>query len=67
MGMRMAKRNERPSGYRLNKARKQTMYPYLQCDADLLEGYVLPVEQIRAIGNFSNFLTRKLYIYNAAS
>ena len=26
MGMRMAKRNERPSGYRLNKARKQTMY-----------------------------------------
>ena len=42
-------------------------YPYLQCDADLLEGYVLPVEQIRAIGNFSNFLTRKLYTYNAAS
>ena len=52
MGMRMAKRNERPSGYRLNKARKQTMYPYLQCDADLLEGYVLPVEQIRAIQSF---------------
>ena len=42
-------------------------YPYLQCDADLLEGYVPPVASVRAIGEFSNFLTRKLYTYNAAS
>jgi mannitol-1-phosphate 5-dehydrogenase len=42
-------------------------YPYLQCDADLLEGYVPPVASVRAIGNFSDFLTRKLFTYNAAS
>ena len=42
-------------------------YPYLQCDAELLEGYVPEVKQIRPIGEFSNFLTRKLYTYNAAS
>lgn len=42
-------------------------YPYLQCDADLLEGYVPKVKQVRPIEQFSNFLTRKLYTYNAAS
>lgn len=42
-------------------------YPYLQCDAELLEGYVPEVASVRAIGNFSDFLTRKLYTYNAAS
>ncbi len=42
-------------------------YPYLQCDADLLEGYIPPVASVRAIGNFSDFLTRKLFTYNAAS
>ena len=42
-------------------------YPYLQCDADLLEGYVPDIPSVRAIGEFSNFLTRKLYTYNAAS
>ncbi len=42
-------------------------YPYLQCDADLLEGYVPPVGSVRPINNFGNFLTRKLFTYNAAS
>ncbi|MBR4139764.1 MAG: NAD-binding protein [Lachnospiraceae bacterium] len=42
-------------------------YPYLQCDADLLEGYVPAARTLKPIGNFSNFLTRKLYTYNAAS
>ena len=42
-------------------------YPYLQCDADLLEGYVPTAKTLKPIGNFSNFLTRKLYTYNAAS
>ena len=42
-------------------------YPYLQCDADLLEGYVPDAKTLKPIGNFSNFLTRKLYTYNAAS
>ncbi|HCT93028.1 MAG TPA: hypothetical protein DF613_16840 [Lachnospiraceae bacterium] len=42
-------------------------YPYLQCNADLLDGYVPEIKQIRPIGQFSNFLTRKLYTYNAAS
>lgn len=42
-------------------------YPYLQCDADLLEGYVPNAKTLKPIGNFSNFLTRKLYTYNAAS
>lgn len=42
-------------------------YPYLQCDADLLEGYVPEAETIKPIRNFSNFLTRKLFTYNAAS
>ena len=42
-------------------------YPYLQCDADLLEGYVPTAKTLKPIGDFSNFLTRKLYTYNAAS
>ena len=39
----------------------------MQCDADLLEGYVPAAKTLKPIGNFSNFLTRKLYTYNAAS
>lgn len=42
-------------------------YPYLQCDADLLEGYIPEAKTIKPIGEFSNFLTRKLFTYNAAS
>lgn len=42
-------------------------YPYLQCDADLLEGYIPEPKTIKPIGEFSNFLTRKLFTYNAAS
>lgn len=42
-------------------------YPYLQCDAQLLDGYVPEAKTIRPISDFSNFLTRKLYTYNAAS
>ena len=42
-------------------------YPYLQCDADLLEGYVPEISAIRPVGEFGNFLTRKLFTYNAAS
>lgn len=42
-------------------------YPYLQCDADLLDGYVPAAHTLKTIGNFSNFLTRKLFTYNAAS
>lgn len=42
-------------------------YPYLQCDAKLLEGYVPGAKTIRPIANFSDFLTRKLFTYNAAS
>ncbi len=42
-------------------------YPYLQCNADLLEGYVPKAKTIKPIENFSNFLTRKLFTYNAAS
>ena len=42
-------------------------YPYLQCDADLLEGYIPKAKTIKPIGEFSNFLTRKLFTYNAAS
>lgn len=42
-------------------------YPYLQCNADLLGGYSVDVPGIRPIENFGNFLTRKLYTYNAAS
>lgn len=42
-------------------------YPYLQCNADLLDGYDPQISTIRPIQNFSDFLTRKLYTYNAAS
>lgn len=42
-------------------------YPYLQCDADLLAGYVPGIKTIRPIPNFPDFLTRKLFTYNAAS
>jgi len=42
-------------------------YPYLQCDADLLEGYVPEIETIKPVHEFGNFLTRKLFTYNAAS
>lgn len=42
-------------------------YPYLQCDADLLDGYVPEIETIKPVHEFGNFLTRKLFTYNAAS
>lgn len=42
-------------------------YPYLQCNAELLEGYIPDAKTIKVIRNFSDFLTRKLYTYNAAS
>lgn len=42
-------------------------YPYLQCDAKPLEGYVPAVTGVKPIDNFGNFLTRKLFTYNAAS
>ena len=42
-------------------------YPYLQYNADLLEGYLPDTEKLKPIRNFSDFLTRKLYTYNAAS
>lgn len=42
-------------------------YPYLQCDAGLLDGYAPEMKQVRPMEHFSNFLTRKLYTYNAAS
>lgn len=42
-------------------------YPYLQCNADLLEGFVPSVKSMKPIEKFSDFLTRKLYTYNAAS
>jgi len=42
-------------------------YPKLQCSADQLMGYVPPVETIAPVEGFGNFLTRKLFTYNAAS
>lgn len=42
-------------------------YPYLQCDADMLGGYIPEAETIKPVRNFSDFLTRKLFTYNAAS
>lgn len=42
-------------------------YPYLQFNADLLGGYVPSVKAIKPVENFGNFLTRKLFTYNAAS
>lgn len=50
-------------GYNINSEN----YPYLQCNAELLEGYVPEVASIKPINNFSDFLTRKLFTYNAAS
>ena len=42
-------------------------YPYLQCDAKPLNGYIPPVAGVKPVDNFGNFLTRKLFTYNAAS
>ena len=42
-------------------------YPYLQFDAERLGGYVPAAENLRPIAGFGNFLTRKLFTYNAAS
>ncbi|MBO5218894.1 MAG: hypothetical protein J6C52_05665 [Clostridia bacterium] len=43
-------------------------YPYLQFDAELLDaGYIPPAPSIKPVVGFGNFLTRKLYTYNAAS
>lgn len=42
-------------------------YPCLQVNADLLGGYEPGIRQIRLVEHFSDFLTRKLYTYNAAS
>lgn len=42
-------------------------YPYLQCDADRLNGFVPFIPSVRPVGEFGNFLTRKLFTYNAAS
>ena len=42
-------------------------YPYLQCDKDRLGGYVPFIPAVKPVGEFGNFLTRKLYTYNAAS
>ena len=42
-------------------------YPYLQCDAAPLDGFDPEISTVRPISGFENFLTRKLYTYNAAS
>lgn len=42
-------------------------YPYLQCDAAPLGDFDLGIKGVKAISGFENFLTRKLYTYNAAS
>lgn len=42
-------------------------YPYLQCNADLLNGYTPSVGAVKPVSEFGNFLTRKLFTYNAAS
>lgn len=42
-------------------------YPYLQYNADLFDGHFQEIETLKPIRNFSDFLTRKLYTYNAAS
>lgn len=36
-------------------------------DEDLLEGKEFPITTLKAIHKFEEFLTRKLYTYNAAS
>ena len=50
-------------GYNINSEN----YPYLQCNAQLLEGFVPDIPSVKAVDHFSNFLTRKLFTYNAAS
>ena len=42
-------------------------YPYFQCDKDALRGWEPASDRIRPVAQFGNFLTRKLYTYNAAS
>lgn len=42
-------------------------YPYLQCDAAPLGGFDPCISAVRPVDGFGNFLTRKLYTYNAAS
>jgi len=42
-------------------------YPYLQCDAAPLEGFNLGIAGVKKTPGFGNFLTRKLYTYNAAA
>lgn len=42
-------------------------YPYLPCDADRLGDYAPFIPAVRPVREFGNFLTRKLYTYNAAS
>ncbi len=42
-------------------------YPYLQYDAKPFAGYDPQIRGICAVADFGNFLTRKLYTYNAAS
>lgn len=42
-------------------------YPYLQFDAEAMQGRVPQLENIKPIYGFGNFLTRKLYTYNSAS
>lgn len=42
-------------------------YPYLQCDRDRLKGHVPCIAAVKPVDDFADFLTRKLYTYNAAS
>ena len=42
-------------------------YPYFQCDKEALQGWKPESDRIRPVAKFGNFLTRKLYTYNAAS
>ena len=56
---------EDKNGGRLDIASEN--YPYLQCDAEPLGDYALNIATVRPVSGFSNFLTRKLYTYSAAS
>ena len=42
-------------------------YPYFQFDADAVPGYMPESGHLRPVKGFADFLTRKLYTYNAAS
>jgi mannitol-1-phosphate 5-dehydrogenase len=42
-------------------------YPYLQYDADRLGDYRPDIKGLKPVNHFGNFLTRKLFTYNAAS